>query len=203
MKGKTSRGRTYDRTKDKHIGEVYSRLTIIDVEYDMSSGRQRVYAACKCECGKDCRKRLDGLISKKTVACSAKCTREYNNTLMFKGRSNSWAGCGELYGTTLVEIRRNARRRGIFFDEESLTVDFLWNLFLQQDNKCAYTGLELTFGEHHRDYSRTASLDRIDSEKGYEVGNIQWVHKCINRMKIDVEPEMFIKMCKLVAQNYS
>ena len=34
-------------------------------------------------------------------------------------------------------------------------------------------------------YKGTASLDRIDSTKGYVRGNIQWVHKDINWFKRD------------------
>jgi hypothetical protein len=47
----------------------------------------------------------------------------------------------------------------------------------------------------------TASLDRIDSSKGYEEGNIQWVHKHINFMKRTYSQEYFIDMCKKVADN--
>ena len=45
----------------------------------------------------------------------------------------------------------------------------------------------------------TASLDRIDSSKGYVKGNVQWVHKDINKMKTDFEQSIFIKLCKSVA----
>lgn len=46
----------------------------------------------------------------------------------------------------------------------------------------------------------TASLDRIDSTKGYTLDNIQWVHKHINVMKMDLDQEYFIKLCKLVTK---
>ena len=49
----------------------------------------------------------------------------------------------------------------------------------------------------------TASLDRIDSSKGYIQGNIQWVHKRINQMKWDSEENDFINWCKLVANHCS
>lgn len=50
-------------------------------------------------------------------------------------------------------------------------------------------------------YDGTASLDRIDSSKGYVEGNVHWVHKDINIMKWDFPLETFIKMCKFVAEN--
>ena len=47
----------------------------------------------------------------------------------------------------------------------------------------------------------TASLDRIDSSKGYTTDNIQWVHKDINIMKNDYGNDYFIEICKKVAKN--
>ena len=44
----------------------------------------------------------------------------------------------------------------------------------------------------------TASLDRIDSSKGYIKGNVQWVHKEFNKMKLDLLDKEFIDICKLV-----
>ena len=46
---------------------------------------------------------------------------------------------------------------------------------------------------------RTASIDRIDSSAGYVAGNIQFVHKHINKMKNNLDEQCFIEMCKLVA----
>ena len=46
----------------------------------------------------------------------------------------------------------------------------------------------------------TASLDRIDSKKGYIEGNIQWVHKDINRMKWAFNEDYFIKLCNNIYQ---
>lgn len=44
----------------------------------------------------------------------------------------------------------------------------------------------------------SASLDRIDSSKGYEQGNVQWVHKDINNMKQSFSQDKFIDWCKKV-----
>jgi hypothetical protein len=45
----------------------------------------------------------------------------------------------------------------------------------------------------------TASLDRIDSSKGYIEGNLQWVHKDVNIMKMDLSQVEFIDYCVKVA----
>lgn len=48
---------------------------------------------------------------------------------------------------------------------------------------------------------KTASLDRIDSGKGYEVGNVQWLHKDVNMMKRHYSTDYFKHLCRLVSIN--
>ena len=61
----------------------------------------------------------------------------------------------------------------------------------------------IAFSKSSKDKTATASLDRIDSTKGYIDGNIQWVHKRINTMKMDMSQKDFIDFCKQVAQTNS
>lgn len=85
--------------------------------------------------------------------------------------------------------------------EFSITKEYAYQLFLQQDKKCALTGRNIKFATHakaHTQGETTASLDRIDSSKGYVEGNVQWLHKDVNKMKWDLSQEDFIKICKEV-----
>jgi len=61
---------------------------------------------------------------------------------------------------------------------------------------CALSGQKLTmkFG------STTASLDRINSNLAYELGNVQWVSCEINMMKRNLNQERFLEICKSVAE---
>lgn len=52
-------------------------------------------------------------------------------------------------------------------------------------------------------YSRNKSIDRIDSDVGYVLSNIQLVTKEINVMKSDMSHSHFIALCKLVAKKVS
>jgi hypothetical protein len=45
----------------------------------------------------------------------------------------------------------------------------------------------------------TASLDRIDSSRGYIEGNVQWVHKMANMCKQHYSQKRFIDMCIAVS----
>lgn len=111
-------------------------------------------------------------------------------------KSAHYQGVGELSSTTWTRIKTKAAARSI---PVSCTANDIWALFLKQDRKCALTGvgLHLAANPSHSN----ASLDRIDSSKGYEVGNIQWVYKPINLMKNTLDEQEFIKLCQMVASH--
>ncbi len=49
--------------------------------------------------------------------------------------------------------------------------------------------------------SHNISIDRIDSNKGYYIDNIQLVYPKINMMKFTYSQDEFIDMCKLVSNH--
>lgn len=115
-----------------------------------------------------------------------------------KMNSKVWKGYGEISLTHFNQMKISAGKRGHLFD---VTIEYLWDVFLKQNRKCSYTGLELTFPKTRKSVKvSTSSLDRIDSSKGYVEGNVQWVHKDINRMKQDFSNDYFIEMCNLVSK---
>jgi hypothetical protein len=78
-----------------------------------------------------------------------------------------------------------------------ISIEEAWNLFLKQDRTCALSGLVLEFGKKGRELG-TASLDRIDSKEGYTTDNIQWVHKDVNKMKMDFDEERLLLLCEKI-----
>ena len=150
------------------------------------------YWRCRCDCGNIVEKDQCGLLSGKYISCG--CIPKYvNETHPF------WKGCGKLSGQYFSSLRCRAKKKEIPFN---ITIDDAWRLFELQNGKCALTGLDLQFAslrEQRLGHQQTASLDRIDSNIGYELSNIQWVHKYVNWMKNDLPMDEFIRMCKLVA----
>jgi hypothetical protein len=80
------------------------------------------------------------------------------------------------------------------------TIDYANEIFEKQNGLCALTNVKLYFGRCRFSHETNASLDRIDSNKGYIEGNIQWVLKDINFMKSNHNQDYFISLCKLVSQ---
>jgi len=107
----------------------------------------------------------------------------------------SWSGYEEISKTYWENVKTGARNRRISFN---LKIESVWELYLKQNKKCSLSGLDIGF---EASKSNSASLDRIDSKKGYEIDNVQWVHKYINQMKWDMSQEHFIEMCKTIT-NY-
>ena len=84
-----------------------------------------------------------------------------------------------------------------------IDMKYAWELFQKQKGKCALSGKEIILDRNNSCYfyckgQQTASLDRIDSSKGYCIGNVQWVHVILNRMKSNLEESDFIHWCKAV-----
>jgi hypothetical protein len=106
---------------------------------------------------------------------------------------------GDIHQSYICTLRLRAKNKKIDFN---LDGDYLWKLFLKQKRKCALSGLLLVFPKAWGIKSKTnitASLDRIDSKLGYVKGNVQWVHKTINTMKMNMSDNEFIYFCKKVA----
>lgn len=116
-------------------------------------------------------------------------------------KHHNYTGCGGLGGAYYAMMKYQAGLRKIEF---SLSVEYLWNLFLEQGRKCALTGVDLNItSQHYREIHQEeqfASLDRIDSEKPYVEGNVWWVHKDVNRMKREYTVERFLEVCRQVAR---
>ena len=83
------------------------------------------------------------------------------------------------------------------FIKNNLTENELLNLFIKQNGRCAISNLEISFNGRYKNET-AASLDRIDSNFGYTMNNIQWVNKNINKMKLNTNQKDFIFLCKKI-----
>lgn len=173
-------------------GQKFHKLTVIKKAGSNRGGSVRWL--CLCECGKEKVFSSDHLTRKKSPVKTCGCE------MVKKGKNHKqWKGCGEISGgwwssKVLRERKQNDRIRV----PVNITIEYAWELFLKQNSKCALSGIDLFFDMHEHG---TASLDRIDSSKGYEEGNVQWVHKDVNFMKRTYSQEYFVDLCKKIACN--
>jgi len=179
--------KSWDRERESLVGRDFNKWHVVK---QVASKRKVTQWLCQCECGTQRIIHYGALTSGKRIqcrSCSAKSQRspdEITETI--------WGG-----------IIKSALSRDIRFD---ISKEFGYSLFLSQDKKCALTGLPIQFAETMRGHGKgetTASLDRIDSKKAYEIGNVQWIHKDVNRMKWAFEEPYFKHLCELVCQKSS
>lgn len=147
---------------------------------------------CRCDCGKIVYIMASNIRSNNSKSCG--CVRHNKQSESF-----SWKGYKEISGAYYCILKSNAGKKGLEF---SISIEYIWSLFEKQNRKCALSGIDLCFRPSCAlSTNQTASLDRIDSSKGYVEGNVQWIHKDINWMKNDFKQEDFINYCKLIARN--
>lgn len=178
--------------KDKKFG----RLKVIKLTGSSRSG-SKVWE-CLCDCGNTCLITTRHLNRKKCNIRSCGCiTKE-----RIGENHPDWKGYKQISSIFWnAHINRNSKLGKRKYIEVSIDKKYAWDLFEYQNQKCALTGLKITFPSTWKDNTWTASLDRIDSSKGYIKDNVQWVHKHINIMKNMYTNDYFKEMCKLVATN--
>lgn len=140
---------------------------------------------CQCECGSFTTAFTAEIRSGQKKSCGC-----WNHK---KGPKNKrWKGHGEIGSGYWGEVIFNAQSRKGRSIPFLITIEQAWNLFLKQERKCAISGLELKFNIDSTE--RTASLDRIESDKPYSIDNVWWVHKDINYMKMDLPMDRFMEL---------
>jgi len=170
-------------------GQKFGRLTVLRLVGRNNSGQ--CTWECKCDCTKVKILSSDHLTRKKIPVKSCGCLFKEN----CGANHLQWNGHGEIPGGWWYNhvTRSTPKRLSI---KISITIKDAWELFLKQKRKCALSGMPITIS--NKKSRNTASIDRIDSSKGYIKGNIQWVHKDVNFMKRIYEQEYFIDMCNRI-----
>jgi hypothetical protein len=100
--------------------------------------------------------------------------------------------------------QRAAEREGVERKKCTVTEEYLTKLWNVQGGKCAITGHIMSRLAGHGNSSvleTNASIDRIDSNKGYVPGNVQWVCWRVNRMKGAMDYESFVQWCETVVNS--
>jgi hypothetical protein len=175
--------------RDDLTGKTFGNVYVISLD---RKDKKALYWKCKCSCGHEYSTRS---------ACLKREKNPFRGCRKCGGKSigkHRWIGHGEISGSYFTATMHNAKSRKIGFD---VTIEYIWEIFLKQERKCALSGEILTFSRRRDLFPQTASLDRIDNTKGYIKGNVQWVHKDVNEMRMNRTKENFIEWCHKIS-NY-
>lgn len=182
-------GRSKQCAKCAHVnrrtilaGNTYSNWTVIQ---PVIRGDRIYRYECRCVCGRTSLVMGAHLQSGKSKGCR-KCADLASRT----GISKSHWGA----------ITTGAKNRGL---PVTMTWDDAERLFNEQGGKCRFTGLPITLPATWIEFKSgqySASLDRIDSSRGYELDNVQWLHRDVNYMKMDLPEERFLELCRLIVK---
>lgn len=194
------------------IGETYNQLTIIE---DLGIERKRSNSLrmikCRCSCGNTTTTNYRDIKKGHTKSCG--CYRKSDEVLeklslhgkeMYKLGNLNIGFFREDEETKFRYYIKQIKRRQ---KNSKLTISDLRQQWEIQKGCCAYTNIPLILATHSDyDYPRfmQASVDRIDSNLGYEVGNIQFVSITCNYAKNAMshdETKAFIDIVKFGYEN--
>ena len=175
----------------------YNQLTVLE---EFSHKSRRMFRV-QCDCGKIELKRKDWVISGRAISCKSCASKRTAAKYPLPIRRT---GFRDLSGTHYLALKSGAIRRGLAFE---VSAEYLHKLWISQDCVCALTGIPIylknSLKNNNVDWeSNTASPDRIDSSIGYVEGNIQWVHKRINRLKNNFSLEELLFWSKLLLDRH-
>jgi hypothetical protein len=180
------------------IGQKFNKLTVLAMAPMPANVKQKKrYWECKCECGNIKIISTNNLKMGSVVSCG--CSRYINKRILSKKYGPEVLN-HSFTNVYWFRLMHNAKRRKIEFN---ISKEYAYEQFLKQNKKCAYSGRDLIFTKNYclRGKEQTASLDRIDNTKGYIEGNIQWLHKDINRLKSNFSESDFLDMCREIIKN--
>ena len=98
-------------------------------------------------------------------------------------------------GQELLSVTKDKR---FLFPSDAVAQQYTVDLMKKQEGRCALTGLKMLLDDEAGDDQCRYSLDRIDSSKHYESGNLQVVCKFINQWKGARANEEFKRLVSLV-----
>lgn len=170
-------------------GKKFGKLTVIKLYPKRNKYKERIWE-CVCECGKKVKVLRRNLLGKYTQSCG--CLRRRENNW-------NWQGYKDIPLDFYRDYKRGAYARNLEF---KITIQDISNKLINQNYKCALSGIPIEFGNYGKDFkNKTISIDRIDNNKGYTKSNIQLVYKKINVMKNKLNEDEFFNLCKKIVQH--
>lgn len=165
---------------------------------------------CKCQnCGIDFEKPLTEIRRNEKLGrpnfCSRKCVGKHN-VKNFGNKKNNYniSQHSNNRGDEFTKFKYHYRSIKKRFKEVQITIEDLQEVWNNQMGICEFTGIKLVLSSYSKIEKNpiySASVDRIDSSKGYTKDNIRWVSRAINYMKNTMKDDLVWELCGLIKEN--
>ena len=176
-------------------GKRFGRLTVIEWIADPLPSKQVLHKgtwACVCDCGKTIYQSTNHLTSGHSESCGCL----HDERLTDYNRKNGFLknkGVRTVEKIVLTMYKRNSKKDNRVFllsDEEALSI---------MRNPCSYCGdIDLRTNPYSKESFLLNGIDRVDSSKGYEIGNVVPCCKKCNIAKHNYSKEDFLLMVKKI-----
>ena len=169
---------------------------------------KRKMGECSCDnCGITFEKPLTEIVRNEKLNrqnfCSRTCVGK-NNIKNFGDRENNYNISNHSNNnrdeyTGFRDFLRRIKRREHEYNVDLKYLKEVWD----KSNVCVYSGVILVLPTHLKNNNPliTASIDRIDSTKGYVKGNIQYISITSNHAKNSMSHEQMLEFCRLITEN--
>lgn len=171
------------------IGKKFHRLTVLRFShYDRA---HRKHYLCQCECGKRKAVQMSLLKNGNTKSCG--CLADEVRRVARRLPNN-----GGVINHLILQYKRHARNRGIPY---RLSRDEFDALVRMPCHYCGVVGGNLKKTKNCREGFRHNGIDRVDSSRPYESGNVVPCCGLCNRAKRDMTREQFVEWAIRVAKH--
>lgn len=158
----------------------------------------RTYDVVQVKCS-GCDSNILSSSNHKSRYCSVACHLE---AIARKVKSNRTRDINGLLTSIYTQAKNRAKRRAIEFN---LPPNFIHELYIRQGGACARTSVTLLASDSpgkSRSHKHTASIDRVDTNKGYTVDNVELVSYICNSAKNAFTHEDLYEFCTQYIKTY-
>ena len=174
------------KLRNSLVGQKFGLLTVIK---RAPNQKKQVRYECQCECGKTTLSIGHNLVRGAIQSCG--CRRKRTGP-----ENPNWKGHGELSRRYWSLVLVGADERNL---KVEISIEDAWKKYQEQQGRSAISGVPLILINLKNTTKQTASLDRIDSLRGYTLDNIQWIHKDLQWMKGTFSQLEFLSWTQIIS----
>lgn len=107
-------------------------------------------------------------------------------------KSKNWRETNGKYKMLHLHAKSRAKNKNIQYE---LSPEIIKSLVEKQGGKCFFTGIPFSDHSEYKIRPFTASIDRLDNNKGYILDNVRMVCTMVNKAKNIYDLSLFDEMC--------